>query len=101
MTLNELRLGLNRWWEGLSVAQKKAVPISRNKIDLRYFFIDAEIDYFKLRKHLKEDICEIEKELKELRILLNDDEVIATLMSDFIYECKVNPDFLWDIELKF
>ncbi|MFA0432552.1 tyrosine-type recombinase/integrase [Vibrio cyclitrophicus] len=100
MTLNEFRVSLNRWWQGLSVAQKKAVPTSRNKIDLRYFFIDAEIDYFKLRKHLKEDICEIEKELKELRILLNDDdEVIATLMSDFIYECKVNPDFLWDIEL--
>ncbi|MGR5323292.1 tyrosine-type recombinase/integrase [Vibrio sp. DNB22_17_1] len=100
MTIHELRLSLNSWWQGLTVVQKKAVPTSRNKIDLRDFFIDAGVDYFKLRQLLKEEINEIEKELKELRVLLNDDdEVIAALMSDFVSECKANPYLLWDVEL--
>ncbi|HCG9701975.1 tyrosine-type recombinase/integrase [Vibrio parahaemolyticus] len=100
MSIDECRELLIEWWQGLSVDQKKIVPTSRNKIDLRDLFINTEIEYFKLRGYLKKDILEIEKELKELGVLFNDDdEVIEKLMLDFISDCKVNPELLWSVEL--
>ncbi|WP_206211602.1 hypothetical protein, partial [Vibrio sp. V22_P2S10T140] len=69
MSIDECRELLIEWWQGLSVDQKKIVPISRNKIDLRDLFINTEIEYFKLRGDLKKDILEIEKELKVLGVL--------------------------------
>ncbi|WGK81952.1 tyrosine-type recombinase/integrase [Vibrio aestuarianus] len=95
----ECRAALNSWWLGLTYEQKKIVPTSRNKIDLHELFREAP-SYLSLRQYLKEDITSIERELKQLGVLYNDeDEVIAALMHDFISGCKTNPDLLWDVEL--
>ncbi|MFA0514690.1 tyrosine-type recombinase/integrase [Vibrio breoganii] len=100
MSINEYREHLIHWWEGLTNDQKKNVPINRNKINLRDFFIDSEVSYFRLRQYLKEDICNIEKELKLLGVLFNDDDrVIEALMRDFISACEANSDLLWNVEL--
>ncbi|MEZ9703791.1 tyrosine-type recombinase/integrase [Vibrio breoganii] len=100
MSINEYRENLINWWEGLTNDQKKNVPINRNKINLRDFFIDSEVSYFRLRQYLKEDICNIEKELKLLGVLFNDDDrVIEALMRDFISACEANSDLLWNVEL--
>ncbi|SHO19441.1 Putative uncharacterized protein [Moritella viscosa] len=90
---------LNSWWKSLTVAQKKAIPTSNNTIDLRDLFIDAPITYYLLRKYLKKEIDKIDAELKSLGALLNvDDEVIVTLMRNFISECEDNPELLWDVK---
>ncbi|MBF4283947.1 site-specific integrase [Vibrio anguillarum] len=88
------------WWASLTNEQKQNVSISQNSIDLRFLFSKAPIGYNPIRLYLKEDIKKINTELKSLGVLKNvDDETIVTLMSDFISECKVNPDLLWDVEL--
>ncbi|MDP2489966.1 tyrosine-type recombinase/integrase [Vibrio splendidus] len=100
MIIGECREKLIHWWEELTNDQKKKVPINRNKIDLRDFFIGSELNYFKIRKYLKEDINKIEKELKQLGVLFNDDNmVIEALMREFISACKANSELLWDVEL--
>lgn len=99
--VEEYRTRLHNWWNSLTDYQKKSVPISHNSIDLRDLFKEIKISYETLRQnYLKKEITVIEAELKELGFLLNNDqEVVETLMRNFISDCESNLDMLWDIEL--
>ncbi|NOI95369.1 tyrosine-type recombinase/integrase [Vibrio sp. T3Y01] len=91
---------LNSWWQELTIDQKQRVATSRNSIDCRHLFHDASTSYYSIRRYLKGDINKIDAELRSLGVLyLNDDEVVVTLMRNFISECKVTPSLLWGIEL--
>jgi integrase len=91
---------LLNWWHSLTDDQKKAVPISKNTIDLHELFSKVRIDHGYMRIFLKEDIKNIDAELKKIRVLYNDDdEMITALMREFISECESNPELLWDVEL--
>jgi integrase len=91
---------LNNWWQSLTDDKKKLVSVSRNSIDLRDFLDEAPIGYHHARYYLKEDIGNIDKDLIRLGILYNDeDEVIVSLMRNFISECEITPSLLWDVEL--
>ncbi|WP_299664338.1 tyrosine-type recombinase/integrase [uncultured Psychromonas sp.] len=93
------RVRLNSWWKSLTDDQKKSVLTTNNSISLRELFRDAPVNYVSIRRRLKEDIKKIDEELKSLGVLLNvDDEVIVTLMRNFLSECEANPERLWDVE---
>ncbi|MEZ9170350.1 tyrosine-type recombinase/integrase [Vibrio cyclitrophicus] len=95
----EYKENLNTWWYSLTNDQKKSVPISKNSIDLRSLFIEKSKAYYSIRQYLKEDINKIDSELKLLGVLHNNgDDVIITLMRDFIAECESRPEILWDVE---
>ncbi|MCK8043696.1 site-specific integrase [Shewanella sp. 1CM18E] len=100
MNLKECQERLNNWWLSLSDEQKKIVPTSKNTVELRFLFSEEPISYQRVRSMLKLDISKIEHELRLLGVLPNvDDDVIASLMRDYISECKSNPNLLWDVEL--
>ncbi|CDT79364.1 conserved hypothetical protein [Vibrio coralliirubri] len=85
------------WWQSLSIEQKQSVPINRNKVDLHSLFSSG---HYYIRQVLKDEIRDIETELKTLGVLYNDDvDVISELMRDFISMCESTPDLLWGIKL--
>ncbi|EKO3591686.1 site-specific integrase [Vibrio metschnikovii] len=100
MNSNKHRETLTTWWQSLSIEQKKLVPVARNRVDLRSLFDDVDTGgYYGIRKTLKDDINNIETELKALGVLYNDDvDVVSNLMRDFISMCESTPDLLWDIK---
>lgn len=97
--LEVYRVRLNSWWKSLTDDKKKSVLTTNNSISLRELFRYSPVNYVFIRRRLKEDINKIDDELKSLGVLFNvDDEVIVTLMRNFLSECEANPERLWDVE---
>ncbi|SON50559.1 hypothetical protein [Vibrio tapetis] len=79
MKYEECRECLLNWWLGLTKEQKKSLPISNQSIDFRDLFSKTAISYHVIRRHLKEDIKNIDAELKELGVIPNIEEYRARL----------------------